>query len=217
MSQATRCPTCQGPLANRRARQCRKCHESGQRSVVRVCSVENCGRRHAARGLCQLHWHRQRRGMALDAPLRGRTPYKRYVTVCPVAGCERVTFYALSGWCSMHGDRMRRSGSVGPVQSTRRPNGAWTPWQVDRFGYVRRRENGRWITQHRVVMEQKLGRPLLSSENVHHKNGDRADNCPENLELWSSFQPPGQRVADKLAWARRIVELYGDLSEELLA
>ena len=62
--------------------------------------------------------------------------------------------------------------------------------------------------QHRVVMEEMLGRPLLPEENVHHKNGDRKDNRPENLELWSTSQPPGQRVEDKVMWAKEILALY---------
>ena len=64
-------------------------------------------------------------------------------------------------------------------------------------------------------MEKKIGRPLLGSENVHHKNGDRKDNRPENLELWNSRQPPGQRVADLVVWAREILSLYGSLYPEL--
>lgn len=57
-------------------------------------------------------------------------------------------------------------------------------------------------------MERHLGRKLQKGENVHHKNGMRDDNRIENLELWSTSQPSGQRLTDKMRWVYDMLDRY---------
>src|SRR5687768_4998048 len=79
------------------------------------------------------------------------------------------------------------------AQLARRTDGSKT------MGYVWTRAEGhprtkaRWpyVLEHILVMEAKLGRYMLPHERVHHMNGQRADNRPENLELWKIKDPAG--------------------------
>lgn len=72
-------------------------------------------------------------------------------------------------------------------------NGAWRGGRIfDRYGYVLVRAPGHpfanaggYVREHRLVMERVLGRILLPGEVVHHADGDRSNNAPENLELYA--------------------------------
>lgn len=126
---------------------------------------------------------------------------------CAVSGCDRLA--VTKRLCDAHYQRVRKQGHPGdaPVRAKRAP-GSGGRW-VDNGGYVILTIDGRRTSEHRHVMEHELGRPLWPDESVHHKNGNRADNRIDNLELWSRYQPSGQRVEDKLTWAAEIIRRYG--------
>jgi len=132
-----------------------------------------------------------------------------YIVMCKFDGCGRTKLVAF-GLCGTHYAQRRRGKELTPIQVAEHVDRIIdNDWRYSKDGYVVKRGVNGNKYQHRIVMEEILGRPLLSHENVHHINGNRADNRPENLELWNTSQPKGQRVEDKVAWAREILDLYG--------
>lgn len=172
------------------------------------CSIDGCSNAVYSKGICQTHWRRLR--------FAG--------TVCVVAGCEREQVNKGLALCAWHYDEHRLAGRLCSFTGCGRPlkvaglcRGHYRQRQlgrelqpiphrrapgegsINRLGYreITVAPNVRRL-EHRAVMEAILGRELAPHEHVHHRNGDRLDNRPENLELWNTGQPNGQRVADLL-------------------
>lgn len=115
----------------------------------------------------------------------------------------------LKDFCECGELKLKISSKCSSCSSSLDNNGNWKEGRTKhRKGYIQLRRDGKYVMQHRLVMEEHLGRKLLDGENVHHKNGVRHDNRIENLELWVTFQPAGQRPADLVVWAKEVLERY---------
>lgn len=113
---------------------------------------------------------------------------------CGCLGAEYQASHKGPNSASWKGGRKVRSGGYILIYKPHHLN-------ADSHGYV---------PEHVFVMSEKMGRPLTREETVHHKNGIRSQNNIDNLELWSTNHPKGQRVADLIDFAKEILKKYHD-------
>jgi hypothetical protein len=157
-----------------------------------MCKYQKCSLKLYSKGYCKKHYENSRHGANPDLRLRTK--------ICNVDSCERTHF--AKGFCKTH---YRRNLKYGDPLKGPRIKGTGT---INTSGYKAKMVKGQYILEHREIMESHINRKLLPTETVHHKNGNKLDNRIENLELWNSSHPPGQRASDLLEWAKEIIFVY---------
>lgn len=176
------------------------------------CKMDDCDKQVRGKGLCSAHYKRlTTHGDPNTVLPRGNFAKQ---PLCSIEDCQSK--HTALGFCQAHYRSFRAFHD-----KDRWPENRSNISNSTQRGYVTvympehpfATKQGT-VLEHRLVMEQIIGRYLERFENVHHKNGDRKDNRPENLELWSVKQPSGQRAEDKVKYAIEILELY---APELLA
>lgn len=184
--------------------QCEQCSKTLSGQQKRFCSTDcwyasRKWKKDANCEVCNSLFVRKYKGQRCCSVECGNTA-KRADRTCTCEICK-VTFERPHGKLRRYCSRScAMKGRVRDGQVRIHPDGA----QIKHAnGYVLEKRAGEWVMQHRLVMEGVIGRPLMDGERVHHKNGKRDDNRPDNLELWtgvgtSKKDPHGVRLVDKV-------------------
>lgn len=110
---------------------------------------------------------------ALTRAKTGPNPMLRFK--CVVDGCQSIADHPKVGVCHVHYMREFRNGSF---FSTRRERGTGT---VTAHGYIAIAKNGKKKQAHVLLIEALLGHKLPNGAEVHHLDGNKANNHHDNL------------------------------------
>ena len=104
---------------------------------------------------------------------------------CYVDGCQNDTSKGGKGLCGKHAQRMRRYGDVNFVTSEDQRRLLSRESQLKNVFEIKPTTYRKFLGkhEHRVVAEKMIGRKLKNDEHVHHKDGNKHNNNPSNLEV----------------------------------
>jgi hypothetical protein len=185
---------------------------------MRKCTVEGCETGAMSNGLCQTHYGQASGANQTAAKTAKEARPKASIlrrVGCKIDGCAGDNW--ARGLCRVHYRQAAYLGTLVEIGDASKRHVASPPESTHEgpHGYIWRQLPGRRVYEHRYVMEQHLGRKLERWETVHHKDGDKANNELDNLELFSAVpQSAGQRPVDM---AKYLLTKHPDVLREVAA